>query len=114
MHRLSVYLKLMLRPSVFHKPGRASLCMVRLFVCVLRPVQPFFWLFGAETEAHRRDDPTLTSETRQGIFKVRLPKDSLTHCHAFITQSGCTGRKRQVKDTTHTRTSNLLVRKLAT
>ena len=55
----------------------------------------FFWLYGAETEARRGDDPTLTSETRQGIFKVRLPKDSLTHYHAFITQSGCTGGKRQ-------------------
>ena len=35
-----------------------------------------FRLYGAETEARRGDDPTLTSETRQGIFKVRLPKDS--------------------------------------
>ena len=47
-----------------------------------------FWLYGAETESRRRDNPTLTSETRQGIFKVRLPKDSSTHYQAFITQSG--------------------------
>ena len=60
------------------------------------------------------DDPTLTSETRQGIFKVRLPKHILTHYHAFITQSGCTGGKRQAKGATHTRTSNLLVARRAT
>ena len=35
-----------------------------------------FWFYGAETEACRGDDPTLNSETRQGIFKVRLPKGS--------------------------------------
>ena len=64
-----------------------------------------FWLYGAETEARHGDDPTLTSETRRGIFKVRLPKDSLTHNHAFITQSGLTGGKRQVKGATRTRTT---------
>ena len=57
------------------------------------PLNLFFWLYGAEKEACRGDDSTLTGETRHGIFKVRLPKDSLTHYRAFITQSGCTRRK---------------------
>ena len=59
-----------------------------------------FGLYKAETEAQSGDDPTLTSETQQGIFKVRLPKDSLTHYHAFITQSGCPEGKRQEKGAT--------------
>ena len=58
-------------------------------VCLGFTARYLFWLYGAETEARRGDDPTLTSETRQGIFKVRLPKVRLTHYHAFITQSGC-------------------------
>ena len=92
------------------------------FVCLLfwggggRVYSPLnlFWLFGAETEARRGQVPSLASETRQGIFKMRLLKDSLTHYHASITQFGCTGGKRQVKDATNARTSNLLVASRAT
>ena len=48
------------------------------FVKFLRAAQ-LFWLYGAETEARRGDDSTLTSEIRQGICKMRLAIVCLIH-----------------------------------
>ena len=57
----------------------------------------FYQLCIAETETHRVDNPTPTSETRQEIFRVRVLTGSSIHCQGFIAQSSCTGEKKTSK-----------------